>query len=105
MKIDNVKTKIMEVSRNPNIVGDMDFGGSQPEAVSTFKYPGSTITSHNRIQEEVRLRVVAGTRCSWALDNTLRSRILSSLTIKQIYTAIIRPVVLYGWETWALPKQ
>ncbi|XP_068233383.1 uncharacterized protein [Palaemon carinicauda] len=95
----------MEFSRTPNLVGDMDFGGSKLEAVSTFKYLGSTITSHNMIQEEVRLRIAAGTRCSWALDNILRSRNLSRPTKTQIYTAIIRPVVLYRCETWALTRQ
>ena len=83
----------------------MDFGGSQLEAVSSFKYLGSTITSRNLIQEEVRLRIAAGTRCSWALDTAFRSRILSRATKTQIYTTIIRPVVLYGCETWALTKQ
>ncbi|XP_068227850.1 uncharacterized protein [Palaemon carinicauda] len=59
MKINNAKTKIMEVSRTPNLVGDMDFGGSQLEAVSTFEYLGSTITSHNTIQEEVHVLIIA----------------------------------------------
>ena len=40
-----------------------------------------------------------------ALDTTLRSRIVSRATKTQIYTAIIRPVVLYGCETWPLTKQ
>ncbi|XP_068233557.1 uncharacterized protein [Palaemon carinicauda] len=84
MKINNAKTKIMEVSRTPNLVGDRDFGGSQLEAVSNFRYLGS-IMSHNMIQEEVRLRIAAGTRCSWALDNNLRSRILSRPTKTQLY--------------------
>ena len=50
MKVNNAKTKIMEVSRTPILVGDVDFGGSQLEAVSIFKYLGSTITSRNLIQ-------------------------------------------------------
>ncbi|XP_068239998.1 uncharacterized protein [Palaemon carinicauda] len=33
MKINMAKTKVREVSRTPNLVGDMDFGGSQLEAV------------------------------------------------------------------------
>ena len=63
MKINNAKTKLMEVARTPNLVGDVDFGESQLEAVSTFKYLGSTITSSNLIQEEVGVRIAAGTRC------------------------------------------
>ena len=104
MTVNNAKTKIMEVSRTPNLVGDVDFGRSQLEAVTTFKYFGSTITSLNLIQEEVRLKIAAGTGCSWALDTTFRSRILSRVQ-KHKYTTIIRPVILYGCETWPLTKQ
>ncbi|XP_068225678.1 uncharacterized protein [Palaemon carinicauda] len=104
MKLNNSKTNIMLVSKTPNLVRGVHFGGSQLEAINTFKYLGSTITSHNMIQEEVRLRIVAGTRGSWALDNTLRSRMLYRATKTQIYIVIISQLVLYGCETWAFTR-
>ena len=75
------------------------------EAVTSFKYLGSTVTSLNQIEEEIRIRIAAGARCAWALDTTLKSSMLSRATKTQIYTTIIRPVVLYGCETWRLTKE
>ena len=75
------------------------------EAVGSFKYLGSTVTTNNLIDEEIRLRIGAGSRCSWALNTTLKSRMLSKATKVQIYTTIIRPTVTYGCETWRLTKE
>ena len=105
LEINIPKTKIMEVARVPSIIGDQQFGGSALEAVPTFKYLGSTVTSSNLIDEEIRLRMAAGSRCSWALDATFKSRVLSRATKTQIYTTIIRPIVIYGCETWRLTKE
>ena len=99
------KTKIMEVAGVPSIIGDQQFGGSTLEAETTFKYLGSTVTSSNLIDEEIRLRIAAGSRCSWALDATFKSRMLSRATKTQIYTTISRPIVIYGCETWRLTKE
>ena len=99
------KTKIMEVARVPSIIGDQQFGGSTLEAVAAFKYLGSTVTSSNLIDEEIRIRIAAGSRCSWALDATFKSRMLSKPTKTQTYTTIIRPIVIYGCETWRLTKE
>ena len=49
MNVNDTKTKTMEVSRKPNLVRNVDFGGSQLEAVPTFKYLGFTITLRNLI--------------------------------------------------------
>ena len=95
----------MEAARAPTIIGNQQFGGSMLEAVLSFKYLGSTVTSLNQVEEEIRLRIAAGARCSWALDTTLKSRMLSRTTKTQIYTTIIRPIVLYGFETWRLTKE
>ena len=70
-----------------------------------FKYLGSTVTSDNDIAEEVKIRIAAGSRCAWAMKSILKSRNISRKTKLQTYITIIRPVVTYGAETWALTKQ
>ena len=95
----------MEVARRPNLVEDQQLGEARIETVQTFKYLGSTITSRNLVQEEINIRIGAGSRCAWALNDTLKSRMLSRATKTQIYTSIIRPVVLYGCEAWGLTKE
>ena len=57
LEINISKTKIMEVARAPTIIGDQQFGGSMLEAVTSFKYLGSTVTSLNQMEEEIRIRI------------------------------------------------
>ena len=73
--------------------------------VDSFKYPGSTITSDNEVKEEVKIRIAAASKCSWALNEVIRSRIATRGTKLQAYTTIIRPIATYGCETWRLTKE
>ena len=105
LEINLPKTKIMQASRQPDLEGHQDLGGDLIEVVQNFKYLGSTVTSSDSIDEEVRLRIAAGSRCTWSLKKLLKSRMLSKRTKLQIYVVIIRPIVLYGCETWRLTKE
>ena len=53
---------------------------------------------------EVQVRIGKGSKCSWAYKAILHSRSISHRTKVQLYTTVIRPVVTYGCETWALTK-
>jgi hypothetical protein len=45
-----------------------------------------------------------GNKCYYGLRNILRSKLLKKDTKCKIYKALIRPVVLYGCESWTLTK-
>ena len=74
------------------------------EGVQSFKYLGSTITSDNEIDIEIAERIGSGSRCAYALNKVLTSRRVSRKTKLRIYNIMIRPIVLYGCETWTLTK-
>ena len=105
LEINLSKTKVMQQSRTPDMEGVQDIGGDAIEAVRSFKYLGSTVTSLDSIEEEVSLRIAAGSRCAWGLKKLLKSHMLSYKTKLQIYVVIIRPIVLYECETWRLTKE
>ena len=65
----------MKISRAGREEDYIDLGGSMLEAVDCFKYLGSTITTDNDIKEEITIRLAAASRCSWALNKTLQSRL------------------------------
>jgi hypothetical protein len=68
-----------------------------------FKYLGTTVTSQNLIQEEIKRRLNSGNACYHSVENLWPSRLLSENKKKiRIYKTIILPVVLYGCETWSL---
>ena len=72
--------------------------------MDSFKYLGSTVTTENRVEEEVKLRIASAARYSWSMSKVLNSNILSRRTKLKAYRTIIRPILTYGCETWRLTK-
>jgi hypothetical protein len=72
--------------------------------VNFFKYLGSFVSENNDITKEVAARIQAGNRTYYGLERLLSSRSLSREIKRRLYTSLIRPMILYGSETWALRK-
>ena len=104
LEINQQKTKIMKVTRHDKILGNIRCGNMELEAVDSFKCLGSTVTTENRVEEEVKLRIASAARCSWSMSKVLNSSILSRRTRLKAYRTIIRPILTYGCETWRLTK-
>ena len=104
LEMNESKTKVMKISRAGREDDFIDLGGSMLEVVDSFKYLGSTITTDNDIKEEITIRLAAASRCSWALNKILQSRLINRKTKLQAYTSIIRPIATYGCETWSLTQ-
>ena len=56
------------------------------------KYLGTTVTKDNLIEEEIKERIVAGNRASFANQKILQSKLVSKKTKMKLYKALIRPV-------------
>jgi len=104
--VNEKKTKYMIVSTTPKgrqtqnwKVGDKVF-----ERVSSFKYLGNVINKEGRISECVKDRIQVGKRAYAANHHMLKSKIIKRSVEMQIYKTLIRPVVMYGSETWTLTK-
>ena len=98
------KTKLMAVNEGA-AVGDVVFSFGEVEGVTNFKYLGSTVNRDNDMEVEVAARIASASKCSWSLNKILRSRALSRRTKMQVYVTIIRPVLVYGAETWTLTQE
>jgi len=69
--------------------------------VPQFKYLGVFLTQDNELKVEISKRIQLANNCYFGLGTLLKSRSISlNLKIK-IYMTLIRPVILYGSETWA----
>ena len=66
---------------------------------------GTMVTSRNEMEREILARITSGNRCFYSLQHLLKKRNISRSTKLIIYNTIIRPVVLYGCETWTLTKR
>jgi len=80
----------------------MKIDNSSIERVEEFKYLGTTLTSTNSIQEEIKSLLKLGNACYYSVQKLLPSSLLSKKLKIKIYRTIIFPVVLYGCENWSL---
>jgi hypothetical protein len=70
--------------------------------VEQLKYLGTTLTSQNSIQEEIKSRLKAGSACHHSVQNILSSSLLSTNIKIKIHRTIILPDVVHGCDTWSL---
>lgn len=72
------------------------------EVVQSFKYLGSILNVSNDVEEEVKMRISQGNRSFFALKHLFKSSLVSRATKLRLYKTIVRPIVMYGCETWPL---
>jgi len=108
LQVNEDKTKFLMVAaseRTKGIVGShLVINGKRFEVVNEFVYLGSLVNVNFSTTIEVRRRILAGLRAYFSLKNLLSSKKLTRNTKIRIYKALIRPVVLYGSETWNTTK-
>ncbi len=101
------KTKYMKTD---NTSGSQQLGshitieGQQYEVVNEFVYLGVLARPDGDTKPEIQRRIMAATRCYYGLRRQLCSKYLTRKTKCQIYKTLIRPVLMYGCETWILKK-
>jgi hypothetical protein len=78
------------------------------EVVKEFVYLGSPttpMTPTNDVSLEVQQRIQTANRCFFGLRKHLQSSQLSRRTKYTIHKTMIRPVLLYGSETWGVDQK
>ena len=87
-------------------VGSVDDGEElklQEEKVKrakTFKYLGSTVSSDERCEEEVRRKIQAGWMSWRKVSGVLCDRKLSAKIKGKMYKSVVRPTMLKEWKQW-----
>ena len=94
----------MEVARAPQLTGDINLAGIRIETVESFKYLGTVMSQNAGMAEEVTARIGAANRCYYSLTDLFKRRSISRKTKLRIYNTVIRPLLIYGCETWSLTK-
>jgi len=72
--------------------------------VDNFKYLGVNINANNNMHNEINLRLATANRSYFAMNNMFKSRLLSKDSKVKLYTTYLRPVIMYGCETWSTTK-
>jgi hypothetical protein len=92
-------TTIRDVGQNVAI-GDTNF-----DVGKEIVYLGSLTTPTNDFSLEIQWRIQTANRCFFGLRKHLQSSHLLRQTKFTIHKTLIRPVPLYGSETWVLTKR
>jgi hypothetical protein len=108
LKINEQKTKYMNAVQNDRTIRDVGqsvaIGDQHFEVVKEFVYLGSLRTPTNDVNLEIQRRIQTANRCVFGLRKHLQSSHLSRQTKFTIHKTLIRPVLLYGSETWVTTK-
>ena len=74
------------------------------ERVNSFVYLGTLITTDNNTSAEINNRITLANRSYFGLVNILKAKNINKKYKVIIYKTLIKPVLVYGAETWVLSK-
>jgi hypothetical protein len=62
------------------------------------------VNGNNTLEEEIRERIAKGNKAFYANRTLLKSNLLSRKSKLKLHWSAVRPVVVYGCETWVLKE-
>jgi len=107
IEINESKTKYMVTStyEHRRNAGDLQIGNKTLEAVQSFQYLGNIIGNTNNNNKCIKERIMMGNKAYYANRQLVNSSLISRSSKLQIYRTLVRPVVTYGSELWALTME
>ena len=78
--------------------------GKTMETVKAFIFLGSKITADGDCSHEMKRRLLLGRKAMTNLESILKSRDITLPTKVSLVTALVFPVVMYGYESWTIKK-
>ena len=78
--------------------------GVTVETVADFIFLGSKITADGDCSNEIKRRLLLGSKVMTNLDSILKSRNITLPTKVQLVKAMVFPVVMYRCESWTIKK-
>ena len=100
LKLNIQKTKTM--ASGPIISWQID--GETVETVADFILGGSKITVDGDCSHEIKRCLLLGRKVMTNLDSIFKSRDITLPTKVRLVKAMVFPVVMYGYESWAVKK-
>ena len=72
--------------------------------VTDFLFLGSKITADSDCGHEIRKQLLPGRKAMRNLDSVFKSRDITLLTKIHLVSAMVFPVIMYGYESWTIKK-
>ena len=97
LKLNIQKTKIM--ASGPITSWELD-----GETVADYIFLGSKVMADGDCSHEIKRRLLLGRKIMTSLDSMLKSRDITLPTKVHLFKAMVFPVVMFGFESWAVKK-
>jgi hypothetical protein len=94
----------MKCTRKETQLDRLTVGNIQTDQVRSFSYLGTTANGNNTLEEEITERIVKGNKAFYANWTLFKSNLVSRKSKLKLYWSVIRPIVVYGCETWVLKE-
>jgi hypothetical protein len=75
------------------------------EVVSEFPYLGALVDDKFSTGREIARRIVTAQRSFFGLKHLLKAKSITRTTKFTLYETLIRPVAIYGAESWNTTKE
>ena len=100
LKLNIQKAKIMAFGP----ITSWQIDGKTMETMTDFIFLSSKYTADGDCCREIRRHLLLGRKAMINLDSILKSRDITLSTKVRIVKAMVFPVVMYGYEIWAIKK-
>ena len=106
MKVNMRKTEVMMSSREGNEeINITDEDEQRIQQTREFRYLGSVLAEEGGTEKAVRQRIKAVWQKWKEVSGVVLDRRMPLKLRMKIYTSVLRPVLLYGAETWSLRRK
>jgi hypothetical protein len=95
------KTKYMKRTRKETQLDRLRVENIQIDHGRSFSYLGTVVNGNNTLEEQIREGIVKGNKANRTL---FKSNLVSRKSKLKLYWSVIRPIVIYGCETWVLKE-
>ena len=102
LRVSRTKTEYLEF--NVAQGGDLYLQDYKLPKVEAFKYLGCTVAEDGQLEKEIDHRIQAAWSNWRKTSGVICDRKISARIKGKVYKTVVRPVMLYGAETWPLKK-
>ena len=100
LRVNVVKCKVMRINARNNEA--ITVNGLALEDVEKFTYLGATVCKQGGCEEDVKARLGKARKAFVKLNRIWNSSSVSRKTKSSLYKTLVKPVLVYGCETWKI---
>ena len=98
------KTKYIKCKKKENHLEGLTVDSMHINKVRSFSYLGTIVNGSNTLEEEIRKYIAKWNKAFYANKTLFKNNFVSRKSKLKLYWSVIRPIVIYGCETWVLKE-